>query len=990
MSLSQLVQRIRGKGGSDNQFPRATRPEEEEYGLFTLQERPPRQNGVVDIVAIHGLGGHAYNTWTDREKLWLRDFLPSQIPNARIMSYGYNSAVAFSKSVAGIEEFAEDLLNRLDNERATAEERARPIIFICHSLGGILVKKALILAHERSSFYSALLQRIWGLVFMGTPHRGSDVAFWTDFLARALHVAQFGAGTNKNLVSSLKKDSRLLSDISDQFVERSANLQIRTFYEMEKLDYMNILIVDKTSASLNLSNEKRIPIQANHRTMCRFSSADSQKYRPVWKAIEELAESARSGVTTNSAFALSELQIEALQCLRKSDYEDYKESIASRAEGTCTWFLQHEKYLSWLKEENSAFLWLSADPGCGKTVLSSFLVDELKSDRSQATFPATICYFFCDDKIESQKDGAAVLCGLTHQLLCANPSLIHHATQHFKIKGSRFANEIRTLWDILDAASADSEAGNIVCIIDAIDECEEFSRSLLIKWFMEYFTKSPGQRRNFMKAIMTSRGYQSIEIAFLKGIMVGERHQSIESASHFASQVRLMAEDLTESINSDVGLVVKKRLRDVQAITSCSEETRLKIEGRLTENADRTFLWVSLVLDLLENSTEASADAFDRITTSLPRKLDEIYEKILQDMPEQEQAKKALTLLVTALRPLTLEELNIALHLRETDRSIEDLKSRLEPAMGRKIKGLCGPFIRVIDSRVHLVHQTAKEFLVKPYNNATPLKNSWKHCLEPAKSNFVLARICIWYLSFDIFEQQPLAFDAQTQAERDHQVENYVKNHDFLDYAVKYWGNHFRRSESYGEQGLLKPVLELCDSRSGRFTTWFQVFWTTISQLPSFPQNLTTLMLASYFGHKSIVQLLLKEGVDINAMDSMRWTALHWAVWEGNGIIWEGHEAVQALLEAGAEVEIQDTDGMTALHWAAYDGQEAIVRLLLEAGARIKTKSSSGLIASGFARIYGYEDVVRLLEEKEDDTDAKENSHDVSKEGLMDFKHGSD
>jgi ankyrin repeat protein len=125
-------------------------------------------------------------------------------------------------------------------------------------------------------------------------------------------------------------------------------------------------------------------------------------------------------------------------------------------------------------------------------------------------------------------------------------------------------------------------------------------------------------------------------------------------------------------------------------------------------------------------------------------------------------------------------------------------------------------------------------------------------------------------------------------------------------------------------------------------------------------------------------------------MDSMRWTALHWAVWEGNGIIWEGHEAVQALLEAGAEIEIQDTDGMTALHWAAFDGQEAIVRLLLEAGACVKTKSSSGLIASSFARNYGHEGVVRLLEEKEDDTDAKENLYDASKEDLMDFKHGSD
>ena len=75
------------------------------------------------VVAVHGLGGDAFGTWEDEGKLWLQDFIPSQIPKVRIMSFGYNSLVAFSKSVAGIEDFAADLLNRLKEERKTEQVR---------------------------------------------------------------------------------------------------------------------------------------------------------------------------------------------------------------------------------------------------------------------------------------------------------------------------------------------------------------------------------------------------------------------------------------------------------------------------------------------------------------------------------------------------------------------------------------------------------------------------------------------------------------------------------------------------------------------------------------------------------------------------------------------------------------------------------------------------------------------------------------------------
>jgi hypothetical protein len=98
------------------------------------------------IVAIHGLGGHWRDTWTgDNGKLWLRDSVPLRLQdsgfNSRVFSYGYDSSTAFSKAVTDITDEAGMLLNRIKGERKSQAEHHRPIIFIAHSLGGILVKK---------------------------------------------------------------------------------------------------------------------------------------------------------------------------------------------------------------------------------------------------------------------------------------------------------------------------------------------------------------------------------------------------------------------------------------------------------------------------------------------------------------------------------------------------------------------------------------------------------------------------------------------------------------------------------------------------------------------------------------------------------------------------------------------------------------------------------------------------------------------------------
>lgn len=133
--------------------------QKDEYGLMTFTtfedhdielrhsyelDRRLFLTSILSIVAVHGLGGGREKTWRHpaSNKLWLRDFLPSDILNARVMSFGYDAKTAFTKSVMNIDIVAEALLAATHERRTSTNGTAKPIIFICHSLGGIIVKKA--------------------------------------------------------------------------------------------------------------------------------------------------------------------------------------------------------------------------------------------------------------------------------------------------------------------------------------------------------------------------------------------------------------------------------------------------------------------------------------------------------------------------------------------------------------------------------------------------------------------------------------------------------------------------------------------------------------------------------------------------------------------------------------------------------------------------------------------------------------------------------
>lgn len=151
------------------------------------------------------------------------------------MTYGYDSAVVFAKSKMGVSDFAADLLNRLRLARRQRHEQSRPFITICHSLGGVVFKEMLIQATLNAEEHAHIAQHIKGVVFLGTPHRGSRSASHAQLISRIINMASLGRGVRTELLRTLEISSGELETISRHAVQLLSKFPIVSFYERKPL-----------------------------------------------------------------------------------------------------------------------------------------------------------------------------------------------------------------------------------------------------------------------------------------------------------------------------------------------------------------------------------------------------------------------------------------------------------------------------------------------------------------------------------------------------------------------------------------------------------------------------------------------------------------------------------------------------------------------------------------------------------------------------------
>lgn len=202
---------------------------------FTPLSDPEDAN--VDSVAVTGLGGHALGSFrsADGMSMWLRDFAPEDIPRARCITYGYDTAVVVSDNNQGVHELARTLLDGLAIFRRRTQTQQRPLVFVCHSLGGVVLKEALVMSskatEEKHTQLLEVMSVTYGLVFMGVPNLGlkhnqleTVVKGWPN------------EGFVKDLlVRSDDEASQLLSYLTREFSDldkrRSLPFEIVSYYE---------------------------------------------------------------------------------------------------------------------------------------------------------------------------------------------------------------------------------------------------------------------------------------------------------------------------------------------------------------------------------------------------------------------------------------------------------------------------------------------------------------------------------------------------------------------------------------------------------------------------------------------------------------------------------------------------------------------------------------------------------------------------------------
>ncbi|KAI8710751.1 SesA domain-containing protein [Fusarium sp. LHS14.1] len=643
----------------------------------------------------------------------------------------------------------------------------------------------------------------------------------------------------------------------------------------------------------------------------------------------------------------SKARSDIIQSLHTSPYLERKNRNPDRVPGTCEWFAHHGHFQQWRESTSSSILWVSANPGCGKSVLAKYLVDsELPTTKSRTT-----CYFFFKDDFEDQRTATSALSCILHQVYTQKEILFSDKiAKRLEDHKTHLTTSFDELWEVLVMTSQDNNAGELVCILDAFDECEDQQRDKFIKALRKlYGTENETKNNTSLKFLVTSRPYDKIRLDFKPVIRLeGESEAEI---SKIAREVDVYIEHRVSCIRNSLHLE--------------PDEAQLLL-NELRRVPNQTYLWVYLTLDLIESDISIDKARIRDVTSSLPRTVDDAYERILAKSSNAEEARKLLHIVVAAARPLTLAEMDLALALRENHRSYQGLESRPEARFRKYVTDLCGLFVTITDSKIYLLHQTAKEFLVpNDHSNSRGDRDSqlgWKSSLQLPESHRILCQICIWHLLFTEFETHPL--DEKSGGK----VSDYLHDHIFLDYSATNWAIHLRASDIEGD-AIKKSLLKICDAGSRRSQTWLRIYWA--STHTDVPQGFTTLMIASYFGLEQIVKHQLDmDEVEVDSRDgTYQRSALSWASENGfDGVVkllMKGPKIhlknIARLFSKRAKVDARDMYGRTPLSYAALNGHVAVVQRLVKAKARIDSQDEIGGTPISYALCTGQEAVVAQL-----------------------------
>ncbi|KAL8847007.1 MAG: hypothetical protein Q9221_007920 [Calogaya cf. arnoldii] len=572
----------------------------------------------------------------------------------------------------------------------------------------------------------------------------------------------------------------------------------------------------------------------------------------------------------------------------KQRSESHGELRELRASNACKWIVADSKFLAWYNAPTSERMVLFGNMGCGKTIITAHVIEELIHLNKYRLPRALICYHYCED--DETGKVLYIYSSLILQLLDQQEGL--------KVEFDKWYDNTRKS-ELLNAAQSSVDLGNffstcvetlnreLFIVIDGLDECDSESQKELVTLLDSLSKKTPR-----LKVFFSSRPQEGIE-SLLQG----------------STEIRWVPTRERDAII--VGHTVKRCLREfpvaIQAL----------VTEKLSELAQGSAIWVKLTVELIQKRKIQAIGPMKTFLADIPSPvaLSRLYAKLFahlvgDDLDNEQLASNALEILAVARRPLSILELGWAVALNDPCTGVVPTVEALKDYVDEKrVLSLLQPFLSQVDfqdvkkNQVKLVHHSLRELILReiPSNWAQSQNIPDERRLQKRQSELEAAmlRVCVKYLLLDDFNQNDLISGEGATAQRlqelpgfglfdddddDQQLDSPEKGSrdlkkkqeakelyydpsergfgEFFVYASCFWVDHFKVSAAESLPDT-SDIITLCAAKSKRLQNWVgqncRPDCTIISKFDFDSDFLDPLVIVSLYGSEIALKKLLQD-----------------------------------------------------------------------------------------------------------------------------------
>ncbi|KAF6226268.1 hypothetical protein HO133_009134 [Letharia lupina] len=749
-----------------------------------------------DVVAVHGIHGDRESTWMLEESnqqpgsQWLHQIYEDN-PSSRVMTFGYDSS-RFETGLCKMGRFKDAALQLLDDlvelRRGLdlVADTRRPIVFITHDLGGIVVKTALWIATLENSKYKDIKDWARCLIFFGCPHRCSSTRELEDSMARLILANKTVCPCD--IANTIRELSKSIIEINEAFLTLKTPLiaNILNIYSEEQEILSRIF--DTFTSTLDLPLERRVACWRSHMSLCKMTLSDDI-YGCIVKQLRKTA----------SPLVASDGSFKFLQTLWSLAAPVYPIGPSTDTGRRLRWITEHKAYKTWINSQQPSILHVHGTSGMSNAsghIFRSLNMDPIRQHKGEI-----VTYFTFKKHDERFNSIVTMLNTLMLQIFSERQEVYKAVRLQFDHM-FHSSNWTETDWKLLfrDILSS-HEHGGIMCVINSMDECDSPCTSFL----KDICSFASHTERHFKVAITssTSSNLHSV-LGDWPTINLDDHREDAQGDSRtIALDVDLEVIELIRHRPNFYGF--KKRI--TQKLLECGRDRH----------------WRRLVLNqlrfskgpLTRSATERQLDVLPPTTSQ------EIFVRVLASIPLERQhwARKVLIWTLYSFHPLSVWELGAALTLQGESLCMRtgDLDAFVSQDITGELEEVFKGIFIVKNNEVHLSHPGARDFL---QNESNAQKCAWYDVKEAAHQQ--ITETCFFYLSLPrVHESMETSYNYFLTNLLESPTLNLRSS--LCLYAIKYWARHYQLIPRSNRP--LESALEFCrDTNAVRL--WTQAYWS--------------------------------------------------------------------------------------------------------------------------------------------------------------------